>query len=109
MCDCVGLTAGGAQTERFRGKLSPIFSPVEGAPTTLADTMPTSRKQVKCLPREHFLILPTTRPFPDAWPFLPGTPRSFSQMHEIKDTLRATVRISYDGRVQKTFRGPKAE
>lgn len=29
-------------------------------------------------------------------------------MHEIKDTLRATVRISYDGRVQKTFRGPKA-
>jgi tRNA A-37 threonylcarbamoyl transferase component Bud32 len=30
-------------------------------------------------------------------------------MHEIKDTLRATVRISYDGRVQKTFRGPKAE
>lgn len=29
-------------------------------------------------------------------------------MHEIKDTLRATVRISYDGRVYKTFRGPKA-
>jgi tRNA A-37 threonylcarbamoyl transferase component Bud32 len=30
-------------------------------------------------------------------------------MHEIKDTLRATVRIGYDGRVHKTFRGPKAE
>lgn len=30
-------------------------------------------------------------------------------MHEVKDTLRAMVRISYDGRVLKTFRGPKAE
>jgi Ser/Thr protein kinase RdoA (MazF antagonist) len=30
-------------------------------------------------------------------------------MHEIKDTLRATVRIGYDGKVHKTFRGPKAE
>ena len=30
-------------------------------------------------------------------------------MHEIKDTLRATVRIGFDGRVHKTFRGPKAE
>lgn len=30
-------------------------------------------------------------------------------MHEVKDTLRATVRMSYDGRVFKTFRGPKAE
>lgn len=30
-------------------------------------------------------------------------------MHEIKDTLRATVRISYDGRVYKQFRGPKAQ
>ena len=29
--------------------------------------------------------------------------------HEIKDTLRATVRIGYDGRVTKIFRGPKAE
>jgi hypothetical protein len=29
--------------------------------------------------------------------------------HEIKDTLRATVRISYDGRVTKTFRGPHAQ
>jgi tRNA A-37 threonylcarbamoyl transferase component Bud32 len=26
-------------------------------------------------------------------------------MHEIKDTERATVRIGYDGRVHKTFRG----
>jgi predicted Ser/Thr protein kinase len=30
-------------------------------------------------------------------------------MHKVKDTLRATVRISFDGRVLKTFRGPKAE
>jgi len=33
----------------------------------------------------------------------------FSPMHKVKDTLRATVRISYDGRVHKTFRGPQAE
>lgn len=32
----------------------------------------------------------------------------FIPMHEVKDTLRATVRISYDGTVYKTFRGPKA-
>ena len=30
-------------------------------------------------------------------------------MQQVKDTLRATVRIGYDGRVHKTFRGPKAE
>jgi tRNA A-37 threonylcarbamoyl transferase component Bud32 len=30
-------------------------------------------------------------------------------MHEVKDTARALVRIAYDGRVHKTFRGPKAE
>jgi tRNA A-37 threonylcarbamoyl transferase component Bud32 len=30
-------------------------------------------------------------------------------MYEVKDTLRAKVRIGYDGRVHKTFRGPKAE
>jgi tRNA A-37 threonylcarbamoyl transferase component Bud32 len=30
-------------------------------------------------------------------------------MHEVKDTARALVRIGYDGRVHKTFRGPKAE
>ena len=29
-------------------------------------------------------------------------------MHEIKDTARALVRIGYDGRVHKTFRGPLA-
>lgn len=29
-------------------------------------------------------------------------------MHEIKDTLRASVRIGYDGRVHKQFRGPRA-
>ena len=29
-------------------------------------------------------------------------------MRDVKDTLRALVRISYDGRVFKTFRGPKA-
>jgi predicted Ser/Thr protein kinase len=30
-------------------------------------------------------------------------------MEQVKDTLRAMVRIGYDGRVYKTFRGPKAE
>jgi tRNA A-37 threonylcarbamoyl transferase component Bud32 len=30
-------------------------------------------------------------------------------MEEVKDTLRATVRVSYDGRVYKTFRGPDAQ
>lgn len=29
-------------------------------------------------------------------------------MHEVKDTQRALVRIGYDGRVHKTFRGPLA-
>jgi tRNA A-37 threonylcarbamoyl transferase component Bud32 len=30
-------------------------------------------------------------------------------MDLVKDTLRAAVRIGYDGRVHKTFRGPRAE
>jgi tRNA A-37 threonylcarbamoyl transferase component Bud32 len=30
-------------------------------------------------------------------------------MTVVKDTLRATVRVGYDGRVHKTFRGPNAE
>jgi tRNA A-37 threonylcarbamoyl transferase component Bud32 len=30
-------------------------------------------------------------------------------MHEMKDTARATVRIGYDGRVHKTFRGHLAQ
>lgn len=30
-------------------------------------------------------------------------------MREIKDTQRATVRMGYDGRVHKTFRGPQAK
>jgi tRNA A-37 threonylcarbamoyl transferase component Bud32 len=29
-------------------------------------------------------------------------------MHKVKDTLRATVRLSFDGKVYKTFQGPKA-
>jgi hypothetical protein len=29
-------------------------------------------------------------------------------MNIVKDTLRATVRVGYDGRVYKQFRGPKA-
>jgi tRNA A-37 threonylcarbamoyl transferase component Bud32 len=29
-------------------------------------------------------------------------------MQQVKDTLRATVRLSYDGKVYKTFHGPKA-
>ena len=31
------------------------------------------------------------------------------RMQQVNDTLRATVRIGYDGRVHKTFRGPKAQ
>ena len=30
-------------------------------------------------------------------------------MQPVKDTKRATVRIGYDGRVHKTFRGPLAQ
>lgn len=30
-------------------------------------------------------------------------------MLQVKDTLRATVRVSFDGRVEKTYRGPDAE
>ena len=30
-------------------------------------------------------------------------------METVKDTLRATVRISYDGKVYKTFHGPRAD
>jgi tRNA A-37 threonylcarbamoyl transferase component Bud32 len=33
----------------------------------------------------------------------------FPPMEQVKDTLRATVRITYDGKVHKTFRGPKAD
>jgi len=33
----------------------------------------------------------------------------FGPMLQVKDTLRAMVRIGYDGKVHKTFRGPKAE
>ena len=29
-------------------------------------------------------------------------------MHEAKNTARAVVRIGYDGRVHKTFKGPQA-
>jgi tRNA A-37 threonylcarbamoyl transferase component Bud32 len=30
-------------------------------------------------------------------------------MKDVKDTIRALVRIGYDGRVHKTFRGPEAQ
>ena len=30
-------------------------------------------------------------------------------MQEVKDSKQATVRIGYDGRVHKTFRGPQAQ
>src|SRR4051794_12375979 len=39
---------------------------------------------------------------PSAWRAL------FVSMTVVKDTLRAIVRVGYDGRVHKTFRGPKA-
>jgi hypothetical protein len=34
--------------------------------------------------------------------------RHIDHVEQVKDTLRALVRIGYDGRVYKTFRGPKA-
>lgn len=34
---------------------------------------------------------------------------AFNGMNQVKDTLRATVRIGFDGRVHKQFRGPKAD
>ncbi len=37
------------------------------------------------------------------WRVFPNT------MHEMKDTARALVRIGYDGRVHKTFRGHRAK
>ena len=36
-------------------------------------------------------------------------PWKMTPMPIVKDTLRATVRVGYDGRVYKQFRGPKAE
>jgi len=33
----------------------------------------------------------------------------FSKMLQVKDTLRARVRVSFDGRVEKTYRGPNAK
>jgi len=35
--------------------------------------------------------------------------RNHYSVNQVKDTLRASVRIGYDGRVHKQFRGPKAE
>ena len=41
---------------------------------------------------------------------LRGERRASSRtMTVVKDTLRATVRVGYDGRVHKTFRGPNAQ
>ena len=42
-------------------------------------------------------------------PFLPKPRHTGPVMEQVKDTLRALVRIGYDGRVYKTFRGPKAQ
>jgi hypothetical protein len=39
---------------------------------------------------------------------LPTLTASLGSVETVKDTLRATVRIGYDGRVYKTFQGPKA-
>ncbi len=47
------------------------------------------------------------RQFPVCLPARLG--HNFPQMDQVKDTLRALVRISYDAKVYKTFRGPKAE
>ena len=41
-------------------------------------------------------------------PRVPGGVKIYN-MHEVKDTARALVRIGYDGRVHKTFRGHLAK
>jgi len=35
--------------------------------------------------------------------------QAFLAMLQVKDTLRATVQVSFDGRVEKTFHGPSAQ
>jgi hypothetical protein len=46
-----------------------------------------------------------------AFPACPSLPPDhlFPLMRDVKDTQRSLVRIGYDGRVWKTFRGPEAE
>jgi len=41
-------------------------------------------------------------------PAVPDPETVAASMHEVKDTRRALVRIGYDGRVHKTFRGHQA-
>jgi tRNA A-37 threonylcarbamoyl transferase component Bud32 len=57
-------------------------------------------------------VVPTSfSAFDAAGPFSLATQRfrrPAPPVHEIKDTQRALVRIGYDGRVHKTFRGPNA-
>ncbi len=51
------------------------------------------------------------QPIPGRFPvgLPPRVRHSFTKMDQVKDTLRALVRISYDAKVYKTFRGPKAQ
>src|SRR5271170_48752 len=71
--------------------------------------MPESLRRGNCqieknsTPAFHVIVLHSTR--------LPmrQSEACFLPMEQVKDTLRATVRITYDGKVHKTFRGPKAE
>ena len=46
---------------------------------------------------------------PQVFNALRGSCGIFPTMDIVKDTLRAIVRIGWDGKVYKTFRGPKAE
>jgi tRNA A-37 threonylcarbamoyl transferase component Bud32 len=39
---------------------------------------------------------------------IPGGQATFIRMLQVKDTLRATVNLSFDGRVFKTYHGPDA-
>lgn len=64
------------------------------------------RHSVQNDPRVWRLMVP--QPFVPRLP-APRSGASSADMRDVKDTLRALVRISYDGRVFKTFRGPKAE
>src|SRR4030081_1483966 len=73
-----------------------------------AQNFPCSEDSVPGSVYRLFTLRPlrARRPLPLACVLMKGMFQT--QMNEVKDKLRATVRIGYDGRVSKTYRGPKA-
>ncbi len=76
------------------GEIGAVF----GRANRLANRMPVAKSGLRFARRSARNLLPWSA----------GTTLDF-RMNQVKDTLRSTVRISYDGRVFKTFRGPKAD